>query len=337
MLTTHNNFSLKAYNSFGIDATAAIFYEAKSVESLKEAIKQINSDGIKFLVLGGGSNVLFTKNYEGAVIHPLIGGIELVSEDEISISLRVGAGVEWDFFVDYTVNRGLCGLENLSLIPGSVGASPIQNIGAYGVEAKDCIDRVEGVFTSSLEHFSFDREECKFGYRDSIFKNSLRAKVVVTHVVFKLSKSHNLITHYGNLDIELERIGGRTLENVRQAVISIRNAKLPDPKELGNAGSFFKNPVVDITLVEEIQKQFDKVPFYPVSEGSVKLPAGWLIEQCGWKGKRVGNVGVHKDQALVIVNYCNATGREVIALAHKVRQAVMEKFNVSLEMEVNVE
>jgi UDP-N-acetylmuramate dehydrogenase len=209
-----------------------------------------------------------------------------------------------------------------------VGASPIQNIGAYGVEVKDCIVEVEGVYVNSLKPFTKSNEECNFGYRDSIFKNDLKGKVVVCHVIFKLSKNPKLVTHYGNLDAEIERLGGVSLANIRQAVINVRNSKLPDPKVLGNAGSFFKNPMVDISVVEELQKEFEKVPYYPVSENYVK--------QCGWKGKQFGNVGVHKDQALVIVNYGGAMGKEVIELAHKVRHSVMERFNISLEMEVNV-
>jgi UDP-N-acetylmuramate dehydrogenase len=291
---------------------------------------------LKPLILGGGSNILFTNHFDGAIIHPAIDGIEIVSEDDTSVIIKAGAGVEWDSLVEYTVNKGLGGLENLSLIPGNVGASPIQNIGAYGVEAKDCIEIVEGIYIHTHKSFSLSKSECKFNYRDSIFKNDLRGKTIITYVSFKLLKTPLLVTHYGNLDVELEKLGGKSLANVRQAVINVRNSKLPDPKVLGNAGSFFKNPVVDISVVEELQKDYEKVPYYPVSDSYVKLPAGWLIEQCGWKGKKIGNVGVHKDQALVIVNYGGANGKEVIDLAHKVRHSVMEKFNVSLEMEVNV-
>ncbi|PKP35993.1 MAG: UDP-N-acetylenolpyruvoylglucosamine reductase, partial [Bacteroidetes bacterium HGW-Bacteroidetes-15] len=311
-------------------------FEATSVDALKEALEMVSEMELRLFILGGGSNILFTSHFDGAIIHPAIDGIEVVSEDDLSVVIKVGAGVEWDSLVEHVVNKGLGGLENLSLIPGNVGASPIQNIGAYGVEVKDCIEKVEGIYISSLKPFALSKDECNFGYRDSIFKNDLKGKVVVTHVTYKLSKNPVLITHYGNLDSELEKLGGKTLATVRQAVINVRNSKLPDPAVLGNAGSFFKNPMVDISVVEELQKDYEKVPFYPVSESYVKLPAGWLIEQCGWKGKKYGNVGVHKDQALVIVNYGGANGKEVIDLAHKVRHSVMEKFNVSLEMEVNV-
>ena len=336
MLTSHINFSLKDLNTFGIDVLAAQYLECTTVDSLKEAISISNEINENRLILGGGSNILFTGNFDGVVIHPVITGVETLEEDEGSVTLRVGSGVEWDSLVEHTVNEGLGGLENLSLIPGSVGASPIQNIGAYGVEVKDSIVWVEGLYIESQKPFLLKNHECKFGYRDSVFKNELKGKVVVTYVVFKLSKQPSLVTHYGNLEAEMDKLGGKNLMNLRQAVIDIRNSKLPDPKILGNAGSFFKNPVVDITIVEELQKEFEKVPYYPVSENEVKLPAGWLIEQSGWKGKRMGNVGVHKEQALVLVNYGGAKGSEVVELAHKVRQSVMERFNVSLEMEVNV-
>jgi UDP-N-acetylmuramate dehydrogenase len=336
MLTINRDYSLKHLNTFGIDVKAKFFLEVSTVETLKEAIAEANKLTENILILGGGSNILFTTDFDGAIIHPAIEGIEKISETETHIVLKVGAGVDWDYFVNHTVTQGLGGIENLSLIPGSVGASPIQNIGAYGVEVKDTILKVEGIFIDSLKGFMFSNADCNFGYRDSVFKNDLKRKVIVTHVYFSLSKQPTLVTHYGNLDTEIEKFGERNLKNVRQAVINIRESKLPDPKVLGNAGSFFKNPIVEILLVEELQKNFEKVPFYPVNESFVKLPAGWLIEQSGWKGKRIGNVGVHKDQALVIVNYGGATGNEVVELAHMVRQAVMKQFNVSLEMEVNM-
>ena len=336
MITPHKNYNLKSYNTFGIDVVSKLFYDANSTDNLKEAIRQVKAENIKHLILGGGSNLLFTSNFDGAIIHPTLDDIEVVTSGDDYTDLKAGAGVNWDSFVEHTVSLGLCGIENLSLIPGTVGASPIQNIGAYGVEAKDTIERVDGIYIDTLEPFSLSKEECKFGYRDSIFKNKLKGKVVVTHVTFRLSKNCNLVTHYGNLEAEVEKIGERTVQNVRQAVINIREAKLPDPKELGNAGSFFKNPVVEITLVEELHKKYEQVPFYPINDKFVKLPAGWLIEKSGWKGKRIGNVGVHKNQALVIVNFGNASGQEVVELAHQVRQSVMEMFNVSLEMEVNV-
>ncbi|MDD2197647.1 MAG: UDP-N-acetylmuramate dehydrogenase [Bacteroidales bacterium] len=336
MYSIFHNYCLKSLNTFGIDAKADHFIEAKSVADLKEAIKWIKDNQFQWFVLGGGSNVLFKGDYKGVVVKPAILGIDDVYEDEQYVSLKVGAGVDWDNLVEYAVNRGLGGIENLSLIPGSVGASPIQNIGAYGVEAKDTIERVEGIYIDTLKSFMLANDGCQFGYRDSIFKNELKGKVVVTHVIFRLSKTPKYAIHYGNLEEELKQFGQLNIANIRKAVIAIRNSKLPDPKELGNAGSFFKNPVVDITLVEDLQKKFDKVPYYPVSNELVKLPAGWLIEQCGWKGKRIGKVGVHKMQALVLVNYEGCSGDDVIYLAHSIRESVMEKFNVTLEMEVNI-
>lgn len=336
MYSISSNYSLKSLNTFGIDAKTDHFIEVKSVDDLKEAIKWIKDNHFEWLVLGGGSNVLFKGDYKGVVVKPAILGIEDVFENEQYVSIKVGAGVDWDGLVEYAVNRGLGGIENLSLIPGSVGASPIQNIGAYGVEAKDTIERVEGIYIDTLKPFTLTNDECQFGYRDSIFKNELKGKVVVTHVVFRLSRMPKCTVHYGNLEEELKQFGEINIANIRKAVIAIRNSKLPDPKELGNAGSFFKNPVVDIALVEDLQKKFDKVPYHPVSDDLVKLPAGWLIEQCGWKGKRIGKVGVHKMQALVLVNHGGCTGHDAVCLAHSIRESVMEKFNVALEMEVNV-
>lgn len=336
MPTIQENYSLKGLNTFGIDVATRYFISVSTIDELKASLEWVKQHHLEYLILGGGSNILFTSNFKGAIIHPEFQGIDIISDEEDSTLLRVGAGVNWDDFVGFSVNRNLCGIENLSSIPGTVGASPIQNIGAYGVEAKDTIDAVEGIYTDTLAPFKLFNSDCEFGYRDSIFKNNLKGKVVVTHVLYRLSKTHNLKTHYGNLDLKIEKLGAKTLQNVRTAVANIRSQKLPDPKEIGNAGSFFKNPVVDISLVGDLQQRFDKVPFYPVNDFAVKLPAGWLIEQCGWKGKRVGNVGVHKDQALVLVNFGNASGTEIVDLAHKIRQSVMEAFNVSLEMEVNV-
>ncbi|MFP4555816.1 MAG: UDP-N-acetylmuramate dehydrogenase [Bacteroidales bacterium] len=336
MLTTYRNISLKQFNTFNIDAKANTFYKATNINDLKEAIRLVKESEQELLVLGGGSNILFKSDYNGAIVHPSIKGIEILTETDDNTTIKVGAGVEWDKLVEHTVNMGIGGFENLSLIPGNVGASPIQNIGAYGVEAKDSIEKVCGIFTDNLETFELNNKECKFGYRDSIFKNELKGKIIVTHVTYKLNKKPTLITHYGNMEDELEALGGASLQNVRNAVINIRNAKLPDPEELGNAGSFFKNPIVDVILVKQIGEHFDNVPFYPVNEKFVKLPAGWLIDKCGWKGKRVGNVGVHKNQALVLVNYGGATGEEVINLAQDIRKSVLQRFNIPLEMEVNM-
>ncbi len=332
----YKDYPLDNLNTFGVAANAKYFIKPKSLSELVESVKNIIPKDLPMLVLGGGSNVLFTKDFNGVIIQPSLTGIEEIHSDNDSVTLSVGAGEVWDNFVEYTVYKGLCGIENLSLIPGSVGASPIQNIGAYGVEAKDCIEMVMGLNLESMEMVEYTKNQCQFDYRNSIFKNELKGKVIITHVFFKLSKHLTPITHYGNLEDELKTIGYKTLENIRKAVISIRNSKLPDPAKLGNAGSFFKNPIVHIDTVSELKKRFEKVPFYPVNDNSVKLPAGWLIEQCGWKGKRIGNVGVHQNQALVLVNYGGANGIEVLSLAEMVRESVFKNFSVSLEMEVNV-
>ena len=335
MVSFLTNFSLEKLNTFGVRGKAGYYYKAENLKDLKDAVKS-SPNGLPLLILGGGSNVLFTNNFDGVVIQPAILGIEEIYSDDETVILSAGAGEEWDSFVGKTVEMGLGGLENLSLIPGTVGASPIQNIGAYGVEAKDCIDRVVALNIQTLHMTEFTNGECMFGYRDSIFKRELKGKFIVTNVWFKLSRKPVLRTHYGNLEEELERIGEKSLKSVRQAVINIRNAKLPDPKVIGNAGSFFKNPLVPIELANNLQNFYGSVPIYPVTEKMVKLPAGWLIEKAGWKGKRIGNVGVHQHQALVLVNYGGANGSEVLSLAQQIQESVKEKFAVDLEMEVNI-
>jgi UDP-N-acetylmuramate dehydrogenase len=332
----YKDYPLDNLNTFGVRASAKYFVKPKSLSELVESVKKIIPKDLPLMVLGGGSNVLFTKDFNGVILQPSLSGIEEIHSDEDFATLSVGAGETWDDFVEYAVNNGLCGIENLSLIPGSVGASPIQNIGAYGVEVKDSIEMVMGLNLESMEMVEYSKNECQFDYRNSIFKNELKEKVIITHVYFKLSKHFTPITHYGNLEDELKTIGDKTLKNIRKAVVNIRNSKLPDPAKLGNAGSFFKNPIVHLNIVSELKKLFDKVPFYPVNDDSVKLPAGWLIEQCGWKGKRIGNVGVHQNQALVLVNYGEAKGDEILSLAEMVSESVFKNFNVSLEMEVNI-
>ncbi|HRX67324.1 MAG TPA: UDP-N-acetylmuramate dehydrogenase [Tenuifilaceae bacterium] len=329
------DYPLNSLNTFGVSAKASQYYEAKSLNELMNAVKLVPSNS-PMLVLGGGSNILFTKDFNGTVIRPKILGIEEIYSDNNFVTLSVGAGEDWDEFVGKTVEMGLGGLENLSLIPGTVGASPIQNIGAYGVEAKDCIEWVVGLNLETLEMDKYTNPECNFGYRDSIFKCELKGKIIITHVCFKLAKNPALKTHYGNLEDELKKLGEKSLKSVRQAVINIRNAKLPDPKELGNAGSFFKNPVISVDLAKKLQNFYGTVPIYPVTEELVKLPAGWLIEKAGWKGKRIGKVGVHQHQALVLVNYGGAKGNDVLKLAKQIQDSVNEKFAIELEMEVNV-
>jgi len=336
MFVIKKNISLKRYNTFGIDVTANYYAKANTVEKVLYAINFASYNKAPIYVLGGGSNILLTGNFDGVIINPAVQGIAIVEDMPNDVVLRVGAGVCWDSFVEFCVERDLYGVENLSHIPGNVGASPIQNIGAYGVEAKDTIIKVEGIQVDSRKTVELNNSECRFGYRDSVFKQELKGKVIVTHVWFKLSKNSNLQTNYGNLEDELNRLGDRSLKSVRQAVINIRTAKLPDPAVVGNAGSFFKNPVVEIDHFEGIKKKYPNAPSYPVSESFVKVPAGWLIEQCGWKGKRVGNCGVHANQALVLINYGDATGAEILNLAKSVQDSVETEFGIKLDMEVNV-
>jgi len=336
MIEIKKDFSLKSRNTFGLDVNSHYYVEANTTDKISFSLNYASYYNLPILILGGGSNTLFTKSYEGLIIHPSIQGIEVIEDQSNYTVIRVGAGVNWDYLVDWCVTRNIGGLENLSFIPGDVGASPIQNIGAYGVEAKDTILKVEGINVITKKLFELSNAECKFDYRYSIFKDELKHRVVITNVQFKLSKKPQLITHYGNLEEEIEKLGEKSISTIRQAVINIRKHKLPDPAELGNAGSFFKNPLVGSATFEEIKKRFDKAPSYPASENSVKVPAGWLIEQCGWKGKQVGNCGVHKDQALVLVNYGHATGDEIINLAKQIQKSVQEQFGIELEMEVNV-
>ena len=328
------NFSLKEITTFGIEANAKNFVQPANDDEIVNFLKSNKTQPI--FVLGGGSNIIFTSDFEGVVLQPSEKSIEVVSEDDESTTLRVGAGMEWDDLVKLTVEKRLGGLENLSLIPGHVGACPVQNIGAYGVEVKDTIVAVEGFYLDSAEHFCFDNDYCQFGYRDSIFKRELKGKIAITHVAFKLSKNPTLKTHYGNIEEELKNYSERTIQTVRDAVISIRERKLPDPKVMGNCGSFFKNPTISKDEFDTIRAQYSNVPNYPAADGKIKVPAAWLIETCGYKGIKKGNVGVHSQQALVLINLGNATGKEVIALADEIIAAVSDKFGVVLEKEVNI-
>ncbi len=336
MIEIKKDYPLKSKNTFGLDVKTHFFVEASKADKISFSLNYASYYNLPVMILGGGSNILFTKDYEGLIIRPTIQGIEVVEDASETVTIRVGAGVNWDSLVDWAVSRGLGGIENLSYIPGDVGASPIQNIGAYGVEAKDTIVKVEGLNIISKKMVELTNAECQFDYRYSIFKGELKHRVVVTHVHFKLSKKPTLITHYGNLDEEIEKLGERSIKTVRDAVIKIRKQKLPEPTEIGNAGSFFKNPLVKTQVFETLQSKYDKVPSYPASENHVKIPAGWLIEQCGWKGKKVGNCGVHQNQALVLVNYGDAKGSEILDLAHQIQKSVVDQFGIELEMEVNV-
>lgn len=326
--------ALKAYNSFGISATAknmVVCASAEDVVSICQVLK-----GERCYILGGGNNVLFDGDFDGYIIKPDIKGIETEAEDGEYVVLRVGAGEDWDAFVEYTVRRNWGGLENLSLIPGTVGASPVQNIGAYGAEVGNSIVKVEGILLSTGERFSVTREECGFGYRESIFKKQLKGDAVITHVSYKLTKKPEVNISYAPVREAMMRRGEESIQAVREEIIKIRNGKLPDPKVQGNAGSFFKNPEVGAELFKQIQERYPEAPSFPLANGEVKIPAAWLIDQCGWKGKALGKAAVHHIQPLVLVNNGGATAGDILALAGKIILDVKEKFGVELAMEVNL-
>ena len=290
------------------------------------------------MVMGGGNNIVFTKDIEKSIIFPRNCNIEIIAENTESVTIRVGAGLEWDELVEWAVERNLWGLENLSLIPGKVGAAPVQNIGAYGAEAKDCITNVEMYSPETDNFITLAAEHCGFGYRESVFKHSLKGRVIITAVEFRLSKVENPKLNYGDICAEVEKRGGATLRNIREAICTIRRSKLPDPAETGNAGSFFKNPIVERSVAEALLAQYPNMPLYPAADPEcVKLAAGWLIDQCGLKGYSEGNVGVHSRQALVLINTTGeATGAEVIAFARTVQSTVLEKFAIQIDTEVNI-
>ena len=334
-MVIQKNISLKAYNTFGIDVKASRFV---SIASLYELKQLLNSEK-DFFLISGGSNLLLTRDIERLVVHINIQGISIDHEEENTVDLTVNAGENWHEFVLWCISENYGGLENLSLIPGNVGTSPIQNIGAYGVEVKDCITKVEALEIATNKLVSFSNEACNFGYRNSIFKNKVKGKYILTSVSFRLTtKDHQLTTSYGAIENELaiQKIKIPTLKNISDAIICIRKSKLPDPKEIGNSGSFFKNPVISKTQFLRLQKENPSIPNYPISETEIKVPAGWLVEQSGFKGKRFGDAGVHEKQALVLVNYGSATGIEIFQLAEKIQETVFKKFEIALEIEVNV-
>jgi len=336
MCEIKENFSLKKYNTFGIDVKSSFFVSCSSVQELVRFFNSHDLAELPLMILGGGSNVLFTKDFEGFVIQPAIKGIELINENNQSVWLRVGAGEDWDEFVSYCVEHNWGGIENLSLIPGNVGTCPIQNIGAYGVEVKDVITKVETLEIATLNKYSFLNNECHFGYRDSIFKKVLKGKHIITNVTFKLTKQPEFNIEYGNLREALKSCQNVDLKSIRDAVIEIRESKLPKPEEVGNAGSFFKNPMVHKDLLEKLKVGYADIPYYILDDKLVKIPAGWLIEKAGWKGKVIGNTGVHDKQALVLINLGNARGSEVIQLANHIQESVKKQFGIDLEMEVNI-
>ena len=335
----HENFSLQPYNTFGVDVKAGYFTEIQTVEALKEALSFSQNHNLALLFLGGGSNILFTRDFNGLVIKLNLKGISIQPWNENEVLVTAKSGENWHEFVMFCLDKNLGGLENLSLIPGNVGTSPMQNIGAYGTEIKDIFVNCKALNLETKEIETFDLEKCRFGYRDSVFKQEGKGKYVILEVTFKLTtKNHHIRTEYGAIKIELEKSGIKnpTIQEVSQAVISIRRSKLPDPKEIGNAGSFFKNPTIPLAQFEALQQQFETIPGYP-NGASVKVPAGWLIEQCGWKGKQTGNVASHKLQALVIVNATGkASGKEIFDFSTEIINSVQEKFGIELEREVNI-
>ena len=331
------NFSLKSHNTFGIEASAKQFVAVHDTTELRMVLQQNKSE--KKFILGGGSNMLLTKDLDALVIHVDLKGKKIIKEDEDFAWVESQAGENWHEFVLWTIDQNLGGLENMSLIPGNVGTTPVQNIGAYGTEIKDTFDSCEAMTIENQEMKMFTKAQCHFGYRESVFKNEAKDQYVITSVVFKLTKrNHKINISYGDISGELAKnnITNPDLKDVSNAVIAIRQSKLPDPRELGNSGSFFKNPILKKSEFEKIHQKFPEMKYYEVSETEVKVPAGWLIEQAGFKGKRFGDAGIHKNQALVLVNYGNATGQEILEISKNIQKTIFQTFGIHIEAEVNV-
>lgn len=329
--------SLKAYNTFGIAAKASTYLNIKALDHLINALKKYNSRPL--FILGGGSNMLLTKNIEALVLHINLKGISVIEESENYVIVQAQAGESWHKFVVWCLEHNYGGVENLSLIPGNIGTAPMQNIGAYGVELKDVFHSCDAINIKTQELKTFTKKECQFGYRESIFKQELKGQYIITSVCLKLTNNiHKLHTEYGAITNELEalQIKNPTIQDVSKAVINIRQSKLPDPKKIGNSGSFFKNPIIEKTHFLELQKSFPNVPHYVVSETKIKIPAGWLIETAGFKGKRFNNYGVHNKQALVLVNYGNANGEDIYKLAKLIQKTIKRLFNINIDTEVNI-
>ncbi|RXP55770.1 UDP-N-acetylmuramate dehydrogenase [Lutibacter sp. HS1-25] len=327
------NISLKPFNTFGIDVYAKRFVTINSLNDLKS----ITSKEKNIFLMSGGSNMLLTKDIENLVLQINLKGIVVNDTDNDVVYVTAEAGENWHEFVMWCISQNYGGLENLALIPGNVGTCPIQNIGAYGVEIKDTFHQLEALEIETGKIKTFTNEVCDFGYRNSVFKNELKGKYIIVNVTFKLTKrNHNFNISYGAISSTLKDISKPTLQEIANAVIAIRQSKLPDPREIGNSGSFFKNPVIDLDSFQILQKKYPEIPHYIVSENEIKIPAGWLIEQCGFKGQRFGDAGVHQNQALVLVNYGNASGQEILELAQKIQQKILETYNILLEIEVNI-
>ena len=330
----NHNHPLKNLNTFGISANAENFANFNSIEELKKLLENAKQP---IMILGGGSNILLTQNIQGSILKNEIFGIDVIEEDNKSITVKVGGGVVWHDFVLWSIERNLGGIENLSLIPGSVGAAPMQNIGAYGSEIKSVFNQLEAVNIESKELKIFENKDCQFGYRTSIFKTQLKNKYVICSVTFKLNKHPEFNTSYGAIEDELKKMGETaSLKSISQAVINIRSRKLPDPNIIGNSGSFFKNPTISNIEFQSLKKDFPLIVGYPNGDNETKVAAGWLIEQAGWKGFRDGDAGVHKNQALVLVNYGNAKGKDILNLAKKIQDSVEQKFGIQLIPEVNI-
>jgi UDP-N-acetylmuramate dehydrogenase len=333
----YENIPLKSYNTFGLDYFADFMAVINNEEEAVELFKEKAAGNKPLLILGGGSNILFISDFKGTILYPDFMGRNIETSDEGgNIIVSAGSGENWDDFVEWAVSNGFGGLENLSLIPGKVGATPIQNIGAYGVEIRDMIVKVRTISTLDGTVRIFSNIECEFDYRNSIFKNSEKGKYLVTKVWYKLSTRPGFNLSYGSLSDEVNKLGKVNLKNIRQAVINIRRSKLPDPLITGNAGSFFKNPVVPDSVAENLRKEFTGMPFYSDKPGFTKLASGWLIDKCGWKGKRKGDAGVHDNQALVLINHGKATGKEIFELSADIQKSVLDKFGIGLEREVEI-
>lgn len=335
-MNIQENISLRPYNTFGMDKKARFFVRAQSDNDVIEALRFAQEKGIPLLVLGGGSNILLTKDWEGLVLKMEIKGIQVEDNSGDEVLVKVGAGENWHEFVLFCIEKGYAGVENLSLIPGTVGASPMQNIGAYGVEIKEVFDSLWAIEREELAFRKFSWEECAFGYRESVFKSELKDRYIITEVWFRLSKKPQIKTSYGAIQDTLRELGIEqpSIRDVSEAVIQIRRSKLPDPVEIGNAGSFFKNPTIPADHFERLKSEYPNIPGYPGEEG-VKVPAAWLIEQAGWKGKRFGNIGVHSKQPLVLVNYGGGEGTDIVQLSRDIQASVKEKFGIALQPEVN--
>ena len=336
MIKEYTNHSLFPYNTFGMNVQATHFVEYDSADELSSFLQKPQHLLLPCLHIGGGSNLLFTTDYPGTILHSAIKGFDIIKEDNNWVEVRAGAGEIWDDFVTYAIENNWYGTENLSLIPGEVGASAVQNIGAYGVEVKDLITQVETIEISTGNRRIFTNNECNYAYRSSIFKQELKGKYIVTHVTYRLSKKPTFKLDYGNIRTELEKEGcSLTLASLRKIIVRIREAKLPDPKVLGNAGSFFMNPIIPLQQFNELIRKYPDMPHYPAGEDLVKVPAGWMIDQCGWKGKRIGRAAVHDKQALVLINTGGATSEEIIILANEIVRSVKNQFGIEIHPEVN--